>query len=1283
MKKNIYMIMAAAAILTGCQNDDIIEGGGSNDNLKMVEITAGMPGNDGSRTAFIDGGVKWQANDALSVFVGEQNYKFTIEDGIGENEATFLGEVPASADFTNNVAYYPYGENVSIAQAEGKYTVSAQYPVVQQWAADGSFGPNSLPMIAQNGTQNSDKYNFNFKTLGGWLQLYVKGTAKISKVVMKAEGHKIAGDYTVTAAFGTTPTVAMAEEAVSEITLNCAEAVQLSAEDATLFTFAVAPFTFEAGQVSFDIYDNQGGIMQNAYVIAKGGTVIANAYYTLSKNNAVTYAANAQVEGYKAPGVIFHEEENVYEISTKEGLRWVADVVNATTPYTPTIFDEAVVKLTNNIDLENEEWIPIGDDRSQRTEFHGTFDGQGYTVSNVKITKKTDREDENKSSYGLFGNLKGTVKNLTVKNVSISGAPKFIGALVGRINDGLIENCHVKSSSVECNNWTIGGLVGQWNNGKISGCSVEGTTITGYAGVGAIAGLALNKGERVMENCSVKNVTIVQNGAFGGNYDKMFGSLIGALYSGELTVNVNNCSVENTTIKDEASSVLVGHIKEGDKLLIDGNIFITDGLLQSSDEKTYVVTNANGLVYLQQNISIIGGMNISLGADIDLEGVEFNGLSAHNPENPNTFDGQEYTVSNWTYEGGASDMGFIKGWTGTIKNVNFENCHLKTAGRSAVVAGKVYANIENVHVNNSSIEDSYWACGIIAGLYNSGSVSNCSVTNSSVKSNGGTAAIVGVVNESAGERKIENCKVEGTTVNNTAMYGEAYPAALFVGKFNVNGATYRFNECTFSDNTVEGGFVENGLFYSKNVDGKNIFIDGEKVYFSIPKEITLDNSIVELVGFSADYGMTVSGTGTIVLDAITMNAAEGAAITLAEGANVTLKIVNDVTLTGATDGIKVPNGATLVVDGEGNLNVVGTNGSGIGAAGKEVGAIIVKNIAGITAKGNGDHAFGIGGNGANANVTIENTKVDYVCGGHIQPLCVNDPKYGKSEPEGGAAIGGAKVKITDATVTKAEGGSKAAAIGAQYHQSTEIEIINSTIVEANGGNASAGIGGSRYGSDSKHNVSIKIQNSNVIATGGQFGAGIGAGYDTHCNGNNYTAINYIEIDATSIITAKGGKYAPGIGTGYHSAYLSGSIAEGAVVNAEAGDETFYKNTYTTAQNIGYGVVDPAREFSGVNAKVTFTVGGKLIEHPTGYANLEEGAFIYNAKGMQWFANEVNVNRNAFSGKTVKLEDDINLAGIDWEPIGQTGATTFNGIFDGQNHTISNLIVNSDAETGAY
>lgn len=76
--------------------------------------------------------------------------------------------------------------------------------------------------------------------------------------------------------------------------------------------------------------------------------------------------------------------------------------------------------------------------------------------------------------------------------------------------------------------------------------------------------------------------------------------------------------------------------------------------------------------------------------------------------------------------------------------------------------------------------------------------------------------------------------------------------------------------------------------------------------------------------------------------------------------------------------------------------------------------------------------------------------------------------------------------------------------------------------------------------------------------------------------------------------------------------------------------------------------------------------------------------IYAKEGLDWLANTVN-GGNTLSGKTVKLAADLDMTGIDYVPAGNTIAsypsTAFAGVFDGQEHTISNLSVAS--HTGAY
>jgi hypothetical protein len=326
------------------------------------------------------------------------------------------------------------------------------------------------------------------------------------------------------------------------------------------------------------------------------------------------------------------------------------------------------------------------------------------------------------------------------------------------------------------------------------------------AAVGAIVGMDMGAGEHTIENCRVANTTLVQNVSFGEGYDATYGLAVGLVNKSGIILHLDNVEVENNTIKGIAANTLVGEAVDGAKILVNGYEIVADGLSYNAANKEYAISSANGLVALS-NMTIKGNERVVLAANIDLTGVEFTGLSAFNSESNNTFDGQNHTVSNWTYTGGASDMGFFKSWVGNIKNVTFSNCSLKTAGRSAIVAGNTYSNIENVHVVGCSIEDSYWACGLISGLYNSGNVSNCSATNSSVKSNGGTAAIVGVLNETAGTRSFTNCKVEGCIINNTGVFGEVYSGAAIVGMINISNSTVKFTKCQQQNNTFIGNHV--------------------------------------------------------------------------------------------------------------------------------------------------------------------------------------------------------------------------------------------------------------------------------------------------------------------------------------------------------------------------------------------------------------------------------------------------------------------------------------------
>ena len=112
-----------------------------------------------------------------------------------------------------------------------------------------------------------------------------------------------------------------------------------------------------------------------------------------------------------------------------------------------------------------------------------------------------------------------------------------------------------------------------------------------------------------------------------------------------------------------------------------------------------------------------------------------------------------------------------------------------------------------------------------------------------------------------------------------------------------------------------------------------------------------------------------------------------------------------------------------------------------------------------------------------------------------------------------------------------------------------------------------------------------------------------------------------------------------------------------------------------------GVFDKTIYRGDIKDNTIYIDGKKLLDYGV-YEAAENVYELASKDAMFWFANEVNVNKNSFAGKTVKLAANIDLENAAWTPVGQTGATTFNGVFDGQNYTISNLNVNSEAQTGA-
>lgn len=463
---------------------------------------------------------------------------------------------------------------------------------------------------------------------------------------------------------------------------------------------------------------------------------------TADKNeNAGAIYGRVQASATVSPAKDSAENQDytlVYVVYDAISLKSLANAVNQYSNYERP-FEGETVLLLNDVDLGGMEWTPIGDYRFSANRFCGTFDGQGHTISNFKITKKTDKNDANKSSYGFFGNMEGTVKNLTVANASVSSYA-YCGALVGRLNSGTLENCHVVNSNVAPSYWQGGIMVGQVNgNVTVKNCTVTGSTITGKSALGGMFGpTTADKSDMLFENCTVKDSAVVQHGSFGGSYDELFGGMFGYIEGGDNRVDVNNCTVVNTTVKGELSSVL-SNDTDGSSVYFDGVLYIPPKVIEYDSSTmgslfdTIANMNSGDTVVLPGGTyNTSGSFQVPAGVTIrgkDGETVVFHQLSAAQDDLFNC--AGDVTFENVTFESNR------KGYAITYKNqdhtidgdITVINC--KFVGLSADKNWGIYKNINgNLTVKNCTFENYHNAiCGVNNGNGSTTVITGCTFTN--------------------------------------------------------------------------------------------------------------------------------------------------------------------------------------------------------------------------------------------------------------------------------------------------------------------------------------------------------------------------------------------------------------------------------------------------------------------------------------------------------------------------------------------------------------------------
>ena len=218
----------------------------------------------------------------------------------------------------------------------------------------------------------------------------------------------------------------------------------------------------------------------------------------VDKTDGVTATGDGYVADNNGTGEMGEKPDkwdgNTYKVFTASGLKEIATTVNGGDN-----LSGKTVQLQRDLSLMDEEWTPIGS-KSADKPFSGTFDGNGKTISGLKITSG--------DYVALFGKITGaTVKDFTIIG-TITGSKNAAG-VVGRMDGGTISNVVNKVNVTDLanvNNGKAGGVAVLATAGTIDNCINEGTVtskVNSNEQSGIFGGILAycSTGEITIKNC--------------------------------------------------------------------------------------------------------------------------------------------------------------------------------------------------------------------------------------------------------------------------------------------------------------------------------------------------------------------------------------------------------------------------------------------------------------------------------------------------------------------------------------------------------------------------------------------------------------------------------------------------------------------------------------------------------------------------------------------------------------------------------------------------------------
>lgn len=204
-------------------------------------------------------------------------------------------------------------------------------------------------------------------------------------------------------------------------------------------------------------------------------------------------------------------EADPYLISNGAELALLAKYTNANTKKGNTVYRLLHYKLTADLDLGGAAWTPIG---SSGWAFGGSLVGDGHTITNLRI--------ESGNYCGLFGNLAGSVCDMTIADGVLSSSGYYVGAFAGQSSAGKLCNVHVVNTTVK-GSYGVGGVIGFVSGTTTLCCSgIEGGSVlstgTLYGAGGLIGSIGGSSGSVTVSRsyCEADSVKSTYCGGAGG-----------------------------------------------------------------------------------------------------------------------------------------------------------------------------------------------------------------------------------------------------------------------------------------------------------------------------------------------------------------------------------------------------------------------------------------------------------------------------------------------------------------------------------------------------------------------------------------------------------------------------------------------------------------------------------------------------------------------------------------------------------------------------------------------